>query len=77
VFVNRVGAEGAFTFWGGSHVVDPLGEVVAEAPRFEESVLLVDVDLDRVAARRRELPLVGALRPELLRAELERLTARA
>jgi len=55
----------------------PLGEVVAEAPRFEESVLLVDVDLERVAARRRELPLVGALRPELLRAELERLTARA
>ena len=77
VFVNRVGTEGAFTFWGGSHVVDPLGEVVAEAPRFEESVLLVDVDLDRVAARRRELPLVGALRPELLRAELERLAARA
>jgi predicted amidohydrolase len=77
VFVNRVGSEGAFTFWGGSHVVDPLGEVVAEAPRFEESVLLVDIDLDRVAARRRELPLVGALRPELLRAELERLTARA
>jgi predicted amidohydrolase len=77
VFVNRVGTEGAFTFWGGSHVVDPLGDVVAEAPRFEESVLLVDLDLDRVASRRRELPLVGALRPELLRAELERLTARA
>jgi predicted amidohydrolase len=77
VFVNRVGMEGAFTFWGGSHVVDPLGSVVAEAPRLEESVLLVDVDLDRVAVRRRELPLVGALRPELLRAELDRLTARA
>ena len=77
VFVNRVGTEGAFTFWGGSHVVDPLGEVVAEAPRLEESVLLVDVDLDRVAARRRELPLAGGLRPELLRAELERLAARA
>jgi predicted amidohydrolase len=77
VFVNRVGTEGEFVFWGGSHVVDPLGEVVAEAPRFEESVLLVDVDLERVAARRRELPLVGGVRPELLRAELERLTARA
>jgi len=34
----------------------------------------VDVDLGRVAARRRELPLVGALRPEVLRAELERLS---
>jgi predicted amidohydrolase len=77
VFVNRVGTEGTFTFWGGSHVVDPLGEIVADAPRFEEALLLVDVDLERVAARRRELPLVGALRPELLRAELDRLAARA
>jgi predicted amidohydrolase len=76
VFVNRVGHERGFAFWGGSHVVDPLGEVVAEAPRLEESLLLVDVDLGRVAARRRELPLVGALRPELLRAELERLATR-
>jgi predicted amidohydrolase len=76
VFVNRVGEEGEFEFWGGSHVVDPLGEVVAEAPRFEEALLVVDVDLERVAARRRELPLVGALRPELLRAELERLARR-
>jgi predicted amidohydrolase len=75
--VNRVGTEGTFTFWGGSHVVDPLGEIVADAPRFEEALLLVDVDLERVAARRRELPLVGALRPELLRAELDRLAARA
>ena len=73
VFVNRVGVEAGFTFWGGSHVVDPLGEVVAEATTREESLLLVDVDLDRVAVRRRELPLVGGLRPDLLRTELERL----
>ena len=72
VFANRVGDEAGLTFWGGSHVVDPLGEVVAEAPRLEESLLLVDVDLDRVAARRRVLPLVGVLHPQLLRAELER-----
>jgi predicted amidohydrolase len=76
VFVNRVGVEAGFTFWGGSHVVDPLGEIVAEAPRLEESLLLADVDLGRVAARRRELPLAGDLRPDLLRAELERLTTR-
>ncbi|MDX6472385.1 MAG: hypothetical protein QOK22_1201 [Gaiellaceae bacterium] len=77
VFVNRVGSEGAFTFWGGSHVVDPLGEVIGEAPLHDESVLLVDLDLERVAARRRELPLAGGIRPELLRAELERLASRA
>lgn len=74
VFANQAGAAGGLDFWGGSHVVDPLGEVVAEAGR-DEAVLVADVDLDRVAARRRELPLLGNLRPELLRAELERLTA--
>ena len=40
----------------------------------DEALLLVEVDLERVAARRRELPLVGALRPDVLRAELERLS---
>jgi len=76
VFVNRVGADPGFSFWGGSHVVDPLGEVVAEAPRLDEALLLVDVDLERVGARRRELPLVGALRSDMLCAELERLSPR-
>jgi predicted amidohydrolase len=76
VFVNRVGSEPGFSFWGGSHVVDPLGEVVAEAPRLEEALLVADVDLGRVAARRRELPLVGQLRPGVLAAELARFTSR-
>jgi predicted amidohydrolase len=76
VFVNRVGEDAGFTFWGGSHVVDPLGEVVAEAPRFDESLLFANVDLERVAARRRELPLLGEMRPELLRDELQRVAER-
>jgi predicted amidohydrolase len=75
VFANRVGTEGDFTFWGGSHVVDPLGDVIAEAPRLEESVLVAELDLDLVRERRRELSLVGPLRPELLRRELARLGA--
>ena len=73
VFVNRVGDEEGFTYWGGSHVVDPWGEVVAEAPRHEEALVFADVDLERVAARRSELPLVGDPRLDLLRAELARL----
>jgi predicted amidohydrolase len=44
VFVNRVGNEPGFTFWGGSHVVDPGGAVVAEAPRLEEALLVVDIE---------------------------------
>jgi predicted amidohydrolase len=45
VFVNRVGVESELTYWGGSHVVDPWGAVVAEAPRFEEALLPVDLEL--------------------------------
>lgn len=47
VFVNRVGSEGELHFWGGSHVVDPWGEVVAQAKQDIEEVLTVDIDLPR------------------------------
>jgi predicted amidohydrolase len=73
VFVNRVGDEAGFTYWGGSHIVDPWGDVVAEAPRHEEALVFADIDLARVAVRRGELPLVGDPRLELLQTELARL----
>ena len=73
VFANRVGEEAGFTYWGGSHVVDPRGEIVAEAPRLEQAFLLAELDLGLVASRRAELPLVGDPRLDLLRAQLERL----
>ena len=38
VFVNRVGVEPGLRFWGGSHVYDPEGELVAEAPRDEPAL---------------------------------------
>jgi len=74
VFANQAGSNGGFTFWGGSHVVDPYGEVVAEAGP-EETVLLAEIDLARVAARRAELPLLRDLRPSLLASELKRRAA--
>lgn len=73
VFVNRVGSEGELTFWGGSHVVDPSGEVVAEAPRHEESTVVVDIDVARVRRQRWQLPLVKEARLGLLKKELDRL----
>jgi predicted amidohydrolase len=75
VFVNRVGTEAEFRFWGGSHVVDPAGDTVAEIESDEEAIVVAELDLDRVDARRRALPLVRDLRPELLRAELGRLAS--
>jgi predicted amidohydrolase len=73
VFVNRVGAEAGFTFWGGSHVVDPSGAVVAQAPRLEEAVVFADVDAAEVRARRADLPLEADPRLDLLQRELDRL----
>lgn len=73
VFVNRVGVEGPLQFWGGSHVVDPWGEVVVEASGAHEQVLFADVDLDLVRRRRREVPLVREARLALLQREIHRL----
>ncbi|HEY3895399.1 MAG TPA: nitrilase-related carbon-nitrogen hydrolase [Pseudonocardiaceae bacterium] len=73
VFVNRVGTEGALRFWGGSHIVDPWGEVIAEADADREHLLTVDVDLSLVRRRRRDIPLVREGRLGLLRREIDRL----
>jgi predicted amidohydrolase len=73
VFVNRVGTEEGVTFWGGSHVVDPWGEIVAEAPEDVEHLLTVDIDLAAVRRRRREIPLLKEARLGLIHAEVERL----
>ena len=73
VFVNRVGTEDGLNFWGGSHVVDPWGEVVAEAADHSATHLTVDIDLDDVRRRRRDIPLVKEARLGLIHREVERL----
>jgi predicted amidohydrolase len=73
VFVNRVGSEGELHFWGGSHVVDPWGEIIAEAPPNAEHLLTVDIDLKDVRRRRRDIPLVKEARLGLINREVERL----
>ncbi len=73
VFVNRVGVEGTMRLWGGSHVVDPWGNVIGEAPEDEESLLTVDIDLADVRRRRRDIPLVKEARLGLVQREVHRL----
>jgi predicted amidohydrolase len=73
IFVNRVGKQDNLIFWGYSHVVDPWGTVVAEAPVHEETLITVDIDLGNVRRRRREVPLVKEARLALLARELNRL----
>jgi predicted amidohydrolase len=73
VFVNRVGQEGELQFWGGSHVIDPWGNVVAEASQGTPQSLTVDVDLAEVRRRRRQVPLVKEARLGLIQREISRL----
>jgi predicted amidohydrolase len=62
--VNRVGREGAITFWGGSFVADPAGAVLARAGAGEE-VVLAECDLARVPALQRAWRFLENRRPEV------------
>jgi N-carbamoylputrescine amidase len=63
IAVNRVGREDRLTFYGGSFVAAPTGEVIAElddAP----GILLAELDGREVAFARRLSPLLAGRRPE-------------
>lgn len=74
-FTNRVGVDESLIFWGGSRVIGPDGVVLAEAPLFEEALLLAEIDLDEVARARTALPLLRDERLELTRREYDRIIA--
>lgn len=75
VFVNRVGDEADASFWGGSRVLDPWGDVVAESPEWEPALTVVDMDVAAARRRRREMPLLQEPRFGLVSRELNRLMA--
>ena len=70
---NRAGVEDGLTFWGGSTVFGPDGNLVAEAPQFEEALLTAELDLAALRRVRLQLPLLRDERPDLLFRELKRL----
>jgi len=57
VACNAAGSQGEVQLGGHSVVVDPWGRVVAEAG-YDEQLLLVDVDLESVAATRADFPVL-------------------
>lgn len=68
VAANRIGTESAgarsMTFYGSSFIADHTGAKLAEAGRGEETVLTATVDLDAVAAYRRNWGVFRDRRPE-------------
>jgi N-carbamoylputrescine amidase len=64
VVPNRIGTEGPITFYGSSFVSDPYGRVLAQAPRDEPAVLVVDLDLDQRRDWLDLFPFLTTRRPE-------------
>jgi predicted amidohydrolase len=58
VFCNRVGTEDGLVFWGHSCVLGPDGEVIAQAPLYDEDLLVVEVDPERVRQARLSNPVL-------------------
>ncbi len=73
IFCNRVGTEDGVTFWGGSEVIDPEGNVIAKAKYFDEDFITAELDLDAVRRARMYTPIARDEALDLTRRELERI----
>ena len=74
-FCNRVGNEEGLTFWGGSRLIGANGAVIAEAPLYEEALVVASLDTDDLRMQRYQLPILADERLELTRRELDRIIA--
>ena len=76
VLINRVGFEDGLCFWGGSLVVGPGGDVLAEAPQLDESLTVAVLDLAELRRERIITPLGRDERLLLTLEELQRIKRR-
>ena len=75
IWTNRVGFEDGVNFGGGSRVIDPLGRTIAQAPLFEERLLVCDLDRASLRRARTLFPLLRDERLPLVQREVARLIA--
>ena len=73
LFANRVGVEDGVTFWGGSEIVDPFGELTLKGSYFDEELLICEIDFDSVRRARVQSPLLRDERLEFSLQELQRI----
>jgi NAD+ synthase (glutamine-hydrolysing) len=73
IHTNRTGFEDGVTFWGGSTVHDPDGNLLVRGPYYEEALVMTDIDLNQLRRTRIRLPLLRDERVELTMRELTRV----
>src|SRR5260221_13514014 len=73
---NRVGLEDRLPFCGCATVNDPNGELLAQGPYFEESLITTELDLNQIRRTRARLPLLRDERTALVQKELDRILSR-
>ncbi|MBX3031333.1 MAG: carbon-nitrogen hydrolase [Chloroflexi bacterium] len=73
VFVNRVGVDESFSFWGGSEVVGPSGGSVFQAPLHEDGLFHAVIDPAELRHERIANPLLRDERPEVMLRQLDRI----
>ena len=75
-FVHRVGFEDGLCFWGGSMVVGPDAQIIAQADFFDEQLLIVPCDRAELRRQRILMPLSRDERLLLTIEELQRIKRR-
>ncbi len=73
VHTNRVGYEDGLNFWGGAAVYDPDGDLIAQGPYHEETLLQVRLDLNELHRTRARLPVLRDERTALVQREMNRI----
>ncbi|MBS1270288.1 MAG: N-carbamoyl-D-amino acid hydrolase [Gammaproteobacteria bacterium] len=72
---NRVGNEHGSLFWGQSRILDPHGEILAQADEASECLIPASIDYEMVRQTRFQLPTVRDSNLDLVHREVARLAS--
>ncbi len=65
VFSNIVGTQEDLVFWGGSQIYDPLAKQLIKAPYFKESIVIKELNLNKINTARAHRAVLRDIRPEI------------
>ncbi|MBT3350618.1 MAG: carbon-nitrogen hydrolase [Nitrospinaceae bacterium] len=74
-FCNRVGYEDGISFWGGSEIISPTGELLVAAPRWKPKLLTAEINTADIRRARIATPTLRDEDLDLTIKELRRIQA--